>query len=227
MKAVLSATAAIGILAAASPASAADLPPRTETSVKAPADVAPSLYRWTGFYIGVNGGGALGRSRFDFARTSNSFDISGGLLGGSVGYNFQAGPAVFGLEGDFDWSTISGNGPCVGGALSCQSRNDWLATARGRIGYAFAQFLPYVTGGAAFGGVDAGVPGFGLVEKARTGWTVGAGIEYGFLPGWSAKLEYLYVDLGRIDCGTACAGIVPTSDKLTTSVIRAGINFRF
>jgi outer membrane immunogenic protein len=77
--------------------------------------------------------------------------VSGGLVGGTVGFNYQLGSIVLGLEGDIDWSGISGSGSCVAGTLSCQTTNDWLGTARGRIGYAFNQVLPYVTGGAAFG----------------------------------------------------------------------------
>lgn len=224
MKAVL---LAAGIVAALPAANAADLPARTGLPEKAPAYVPRQLYNWTGFYIGVNGGGGFGRSGFSFPGEKDRFDVAGGLLGGTAGFNYQIGPVVLGLEGDLDWSTIAGTGACIGGTLSCRSSNDWLGTARGRIGYAFNQVLPYVTGGAAFGNLNAGMPAFGLIDATRMGWTVGVGIEYGFLPNWSAKLEYLYVDLGNVDCGAGCGGIVPATDRFSTSVIRAGINYRF
>jgi len=227
MKRALFATTAIGILAAASAAVAADLPRPAQMPVKAPAYVLPPVYNWTGLYIGVNGGGAFGRSRFDFpGGLSNGLDVSGGLIGGTIGYNYQTGPWVFGLEGDIGWADINGSASCLGGILSCQTRNDWLGTARGRVGYAFDRFLPYLTGGAAFGNIKAGAAGFGSVDTGKTGWTLGGGIEYGLAPNWTAKIEYLYVDLGSVDCGIAC-GVAPTSNAFTTSVVRAGINYRF
>lgn len=226
MKAALLAAMAAATLMILPTANAADLSAQ-KMPEKAPAYIPPPLYTWTGFYIGANGGGGFGRSAFHLPGESDRFDVAGGLIGGTVGFNYQLGRVVLGLEGDLDWSTIGGSGTCVGGTLSCESKNDWLGTARGRIGYAFDQFLPYVTGGAAFGNLNAGMPAFGPIDATRTGWAAGAGIEYGFLPNWSAKLEYLYVDLGNVDCGAGCGGIVPTSDRFSTSVIRAGINYRF
>jgi outer membrane immunogenic protein len=86
--------------------------------------------------------------------------------------------------------------------------------------------LPYVTGGAAFGDIKAGVPAL-TVDTTNTGWTVGGGVEYAFLSNWSAKIEYLYIDLGNVGCGPACNGIVPTKVDFTTNVVRAGLNYRF
>ena len=88
--------------------------------------------------------------------------------------------------------------------MTCGTRNNWLATFRGRIGYAFDRWLPYITGGGAYGNVKAtvSVPAFGLAASSsnnQLGWTVGAGLEYAFLSNWSAKIEYLYVDLGSFD----------------------------
>jgi outer membrane immunogenic protein len=226
MKALLLAATVAVTLAVLPAANAADFPARRMPE-KAPAYIPPQLYSWTGFYIGANGGGGFGRSALHFPGEMDRFDVAGGLIGGTVGFNYQLGSVVLGLEGDLDWSTINGSGACIVGTLSCQTKNDWLGTARGRIGYAFDQFLPYVTGGAAFGNLNAGMPAFGLIDATRTGWTLGAGIEYGFLPNWSAKLEYLYVDLGSVDCGAGCGGIVPAADRFSTSVFRAGINYRF
>jgi hypothetical protein len=97
------------------------------------------IYTWTGFYIGINGGG-WGRSQWDGVDT---FDVSGGLIGGTVGYNWQFGGAVIGAEGDIDWSGIKGT-TSVLCAPGCETRNRWLATARARIGYGFDRFLPYL-----------------------------------------------------------------------------------
>jgi outer membrane immunogenic protein len=225
MRRVLLVTTAFGILAATAAAMAADLPYRNQMPVKAPA-YAP-VFNWTGFYIGVNGGGAFGTSTYNFAGlASTGFDTSGGLIGGTIGFNYQMGSVVFGVEGDGDWSSISGNSLCLGGLFTCQTKNDWLATVRGRVGYAFDRVLPYVTGGAAFGDIKVGVPAQ-TIDTTNTGWTLGGGIEYAFMPNWSAKFEYLYVDLGNVGCGLACAGIVPTKVDFTTNVVRAGLNYRF
>ena len=121
--------------------------------VKAPVYEAP--YSWTGFYIGINGGGEFGHSNWSNALGSNGFSPDGAVVGGTVGYNYQMGQSVFGLEGDVDWSDIRGTttgGVCTG--TSCETRNQWLATTRGRLGYAFGRFMPYVTGGAAFGDIE-------------------------------------------------------------------------
>jgi outer membrane immunogenic protein len=133
---------------------------------------------------------------------------------------------VFGLEGDVDWSNISGSAPCVGGAATCQVTNDWLATARGRAGFAFDRFLPFVTGGLAVGNVNANVPGFGSASNTNTGWTVGGGLEYALSRNITAKAEYLHVDLGSFNCGAACTG-TPSNVDLTTNLVRGGVNLKF
>src|SRR5262249_58963505 len=105
---------------------AADLPPLTKAPVYQP------FYNWTGFYLGINGGGAWGTSKWD---STGEFDISGGVFGGTAGYNWQTGPWVFGLEGDVDGTRIKGH-TAVACPLGCETRNSWLPTARGPIGYA-------------------------------------------------------------------------------------------
>ena len=180
------------------------------------------IYTWTGFYVGINGGG-WGSSQWDAV---NSFDASGGLIGGTVGYNWQFGQVVIGAEGDIDWSGIKGTTTvlCPGG---CETRNKWLATARGRLGLAFDRFLPYVTGGLAFGDINATVPVLPGGSISNAGWTVGAGLEVGLVSNVSLKAEYLYVDLGNFNCGLNC-GLVPGSNvSFTTSVFRGGANVRF
>jgi outer membrane immunogenic protein len=187
------------------------------------------LYNWTGFYIGINGGGAWGRSDWD--AIPGEFDISGGMVGGTIGYNWQTAAWVFGLEGDADWANINGSttgGTCFG--LPCKAENNFLATVRGRLGYAFDRFMPYVTGGLAVGNIKTSYPGFTTVDDTNAGWTAGGGIEFAFAGNWTAKVEYLHVDLGDVSCtvGTACfvAGSGNTA-KLTEEVLRGGVNFRF
>ena len=124
MKRVL--LASVGLMALAGSAGAADLGPRYQPIVPKAPFMSP-IYNWTGFYIGINGGGAWGRSNWD--AIPGEFDVSGGLIGGTVGYNWQTGPWVFGLEGDVDWANINGSttaGTCVG--LPCKTKSNFLAT---------------------------------------------------------------------------------------------------
>jgi outer membrane immunogenic protein len=219
---LLTSLSLVALTAAATQATAADLP--RQMPVKAPAYVAP-YYNWTGFYLGINGGYGFGNSNWSGAGTG-SFNTNGGLIGGTAGYNWQLGQAVLGLEGDGDWSGISGsttNSLCPGG---CKTSNNWLATARGRLGYAADRWMPYVTGGAAFGDIKASIPGFTSVDTTKAGWTVGAGVEFAISGPWTAKLEYLYVDLGSANCAT-CGPSAPDNVSLKENIVRGGINYRF
>jgi len=215
--------ALVGLAALTGTAAAADLPPRMAPApyYKAPAEV--QVYNWTGFYIGINGGGGFGRSQWD---STGSFDVSGGLVGGTVGYNYQFGQAVVGVEGDIDWADINGttNSACPFG---CKTTDTWLSTVRGRLGYAADRFMPFVTGGAAFGDVRASTPGFAGASNTNAGWTVGAGLEFAFAGNWTAKAEYLYVDLGKFNCGISCGAIATDNVSFTTNIVRAGVNYRF
>ena len=217
MKKLLLASASVLAMGVVS-ASAADLPARMPA--KAPAYVAPMTYNWTGFYLGLNGGYGFGRSEYNGTLPSGSFDAGGGLFGATVGYNWQTGPLVFGLEGDIDWSGMRGSGAC--GGFSCSTRNDYLATIRGRVGYAMDRWMPYITGGAAIGNVKTSIAGLGDTNNTKGGWTVGGGIEASIAGPWTAKVEYLHVDLG--DADTAFAG---TNAKFTSDIIRGGINYKF
>ena len=116
------------------------------------------IFSWSGFYVGLNGGGAFGNSNWTdpvFGNTGN-FDFSGGLFGGTVGANYQIGPWVFGVEGDWDWTNLSGTtfvGSCA--FVGCTTQSNWLATVRGRVGWAWNRVLFYGTAGAAFANVQA------------------------------------------------------------------------
>ncbi len=199
-------------------ASAADIPRRQPMPAKAPVYVPPP-FTWTGFYLGINGGGGFGRSSFSTPFPSGSFDTSGALVGGTLGYNWQANQTVFGIEGDMDWSNLRGSAPCAG--TSCETRNNWLGTVRGRLGYSFGDFMPYVTGGLAVGDIKNSIAGIGSARETKAGWTVGGGIEAHISGPWTAKVEYLYVDLGR------GASILGSDASLHSNIVRAGINYHF
>ena len=210
--------ASVGMLALGiASASAADVARRVVRPVAQPVYVAP--FTWTGAYVGINGGYGWGNSSFSAPLPSGSFDTSGGLVGGTLGYNWQVNQIVFGVEGDIDASWIKGSGIC--GGLSCQTKNSWLGTVRGRLGYAVDRFMPYVTGGLAVGDINNTITGLGSASETKAGWTLGGGVEYAFNGPWSVKAEYLYVDLGR---GAAIGG---SDAKFQTNIVRAGLNYRF
>jgi outer membrane immunogenic protein len=199
MKWRLVAATAIAV-AACRPALAADLP---ITSYPPPLPVA--VYNWTGIYIGINGGFGTGNSNWSVGPigTTGSFPTSGLLIGGTAGFNYQIGEYVFGIEGDGDWTNLHGNSGSSCGAISavvippvsCQTQGQWLATVRGRVGYAFDRILLYGTGGAAFGNIQTGLnPPSTFDSSVEAGWTVGAGLEFAFAQNWTAKVEYLFVD---------------------------------
>jgi outer membrane immunogenic protein len=215
MKRILLASVGLLALGVAS-ASAADIQRRVAPS--APVYVAP-VYNWTGFYVGINGGGGWGHSDFS-APFSGSSNTSGGLVGGTFGYNWQMNQVVFGLETDIDWSNIRGSSAC-GFGFSCETKNTWLGTFRGRLGYAADRFMPYVTGGLAYGGVKTSVAGFGDSSTTKAGWTLGGGVEFAVAGPWTAKVEYLYVDLGRT------SSVLGSDASFRTNIVRAGLNYRF
>jgi outer membrane immunogenic protein len=217
MKNLLLASAGLIALGVAS-ASAADIPRREVMPAKAPVYVSQA-YNWTGAYVGLNGGGGWGHSNFS-APFAGSPNLSGGLIGGTLGYNYQVGQAVFGVEGDVDWSNIRGSSTC-GAGFSCSTRNDWLGTARGRLGFAMDRFMPYVTGGAAFGNIKTSVAGVGDTSNTKLGWTLGGGVEAAIAGPWTAKIEYLYVDLGHAD------SMLGSTANFHTNIVRAGLNYRF
>jgi len=219
---ILTGIAAAALLTAPLAAQAADLPHPT---YKAPAYVAPETANWTGFYLGINGGYGFGTSDWDVPAVS--IDPKGALAGLTLGYNWQTGTWLWGFEGDIDWSGIKGSTAC--GPDTCETKNDWLGTARFRLGYAgWNNWLPYFTAGAAFAGLKADNSVTGLTaSKTQLGWTAGVGLEYAFRSHWSAKIEYLYADLGKFDCGAACSAVTPDDVSFKANIVRAGINYRF
>jgi outer membrane immunogenic protein len=221
----LAGVSALAVLSAVGAANAADLA-RRQVPMKAPMYTAP-VYNWTGFYAGINGGGVWGTSNWSNALGASSFNANGALIGGTAGYNWQMGSAVFGVEGDIDWSSIKGSGPttCVVGG--CETKNNWLGTFRGRLGYAFDRVLPYVTGGLAVGDIKANTA-LGSASETRAGWTAGAGVEAAITGPLTAKIEYLYADLGSMNCATTvCGGAAATNVNYHANIVRAGLNYHF
>ena len=220
MRRVLSTISVLALTATG--AFAADIP-RAAPAYKAPAVYAP-VFTWTGAYIGINGGYGWGNSEW----TGYGTDVrtSGGLVGLTLGYNWQTGPWVFGLEGDIDWTNIRGRFVSAACPTGCETRNSWLGTARGRLGYAIDRVMPYVTGGLAVGDIRATPAGLAGVRDTNAGWTVGGGIEAALAPNWTAKIEYLHVNLGDTGCSAAGCGVATKVD-FRAHLVRGGVNYRF
>jgi len=219
-------------LAAGGQALAADLPQPGPPPPRAPATYVPvpvPVFSWTGIYLGANGGYAFADSNWSAPPpATGNFSTDGFLVGGTLGGNYQWGQFVLGIEGDWDWANLNGTtfSNCGPG---CETKSDWLATVRGRAGYAFDRILVYGTGGAAFGNLQAAAGVLPFSSSTQTGWTAGGGIEFAFTPNLTGKVEYLYVDLGNQSCaaGNCSFGGPPTTVSLSENVIRAGINYKF
>jgi outer membrane immunogenic protein len=189
----------------AQPARAGDLsyPPYT---VNQPLNA----FSWAGPYLGGNLG-------YDWGTVSNNPTRPSGLVGGvQGGYNFQNGPWVFGIEGDLEATGADDT------FAPWKFSNPWFGTVRGRGGYAFSNILFYGTAGLAFGELRGET--FGGLSESHTsaGWTLGAGAEFGLAPNWSAKIEYLYVDLSE-----STFAITGVSNGYRFGVVRAGVNYHF
>jgi outer membrane immunogenic protein len=220
-KLIKASVAAVALLAVPFVAQAADMP------IKGAPRSVVSYYNWTGFYAGINGGYGMGTSTWSLPAAS--IKPKGAMFGGTLGYNWQSGAIVYGIEGDWDWSRVKGSVSCAAALATCETSNSWLATFRGRVGYAFDRWLPYVTAGAAYGNVKAtdtllGGLGATSASKSELGWTAGAGLEYAFLGNWTAKLEYLYVDLGSFNAGPAP---LVNNVSFKENIVRAGLNYKF
>jgi len=221
-------------LAAAGQALAADLPqPAAPPPPRAPAVYVPTtapVYNWGGIYIGINGGYGFGTSDWTVAGvgSTGSFNTDGGLVGGTIGANFQASQFVFGIEADVDWTDIRGSTTAFPCLSTCQTSNDWLGTVRGRVGYAFDRVLIFGTGGGAFGDVKATVTGAGSNDNSEFGWTAGGGVEFAVTENLTARVEYLFVDLSNGSCTTACGSpATAVAVKFDASLVRAGLNYKF
>jgi outer membrane immunogenic protein len=239
MKKCLLAAIALVVLCLTS-AYAADMPTKAPV-YKAPPQAALS---WTGFYAGLQAGyGWSPDPTYTYLPVgrSVSFGTHGFVGGVTAGYNWQVHSWVLGLEGDLSYADVSGNtlgpfgaAPCY--VQGCTAKLSWFGTGRVRAGYAFDRFLPYVTGGFAVGGVK-GTADLGSCasptscgfDTTRWGWTIGGGLEYRLAYNWSAKIEYLYINLGSPDFPVTPGFVTPfdATSNLTTHIVRAGLNYHF
>lgn len=212
-------------------ASAADLP---RPVYKAPPLLSPvPVFSWTGFYVGVNAGYGWNRLSGTGTFGSDSLTAKGWLAGGQLGYNYQIGQFVVGVEGEFDWANVKNDSPLFAGTLTI--KNDYFITAAARLGYAVDRFLIYAKGGGAWtrdkwDGND-GAGGTVSATSNRSGWLLGAGVEYAFLGNWSAKLEYDYLMFPSVTPTFTTTGglaVIGTSSiKARTQLLKAGLNYRF
>jgi outer membrane immunogenic protein len=185
---------------------------------------AETSHDWTGVYLGINGAGIFGQS--DWNDLDAKPKPKGGLIGGTAGFNWQfMGPWVIGLEGDGAWADASGSDGC-GEDIDCETKSSWLATVRGRVGYAWNPLMPYVTGGMAVGDIEANRTGFAGANDTNVGWAAGVGGEGTLGPHWTVKIEFLYVDLGDLSCSAGACGTATKID-LQDRIIRGGLNYRF
>lgn len=227
--------AAAGLALATTGAFAADLPSYEPAPMVAPI---PTVYDWSGLYVGINGGYGWGDSNFKFkdVGTSSSTSFDGGMFGGQVGFNFQFGRGfLLGIEGDIDWTDLNGSDRCPNANFSCDVDVNYLASVRGRLGYAFDRFLVYGTGGVGFGDVDYNIsPSVGGGGKFRgssdtqVGWAAGGGVEFGIGQHWSVKGEYVYYDLGTESANIGdLSHLTRTDVDLTVNTAKIGLNYRF
>jgi outer membrane immunogenic protein len=207
MKRFVLGAVALTVAGSAAPLQAADLPyaPRPAYTVNQPLNI----FSWAGPYLGGNLG-------YDWGSVSNNPTKPSGFSGGAqAGYNWQSGPWVFGVEGDIQATGADDT------FAPWKFSNPWFGTVRGRAGYAFSNILFYGTGGLAFGELRGET--FGMSESHVTaGWTLGAGTEFGIAQNWSAKIEYLYVDLSD-----SRFSITGTTNGYRSSIVRAGVNYHF
>jgi outer membrane immunogenic protein len=204
MKKILVAAALVML---AAPAFAADYrrPPQYADPL-----VAAPLFNWTGFYVGLNGGYGWG--------TGAGVSTSGFVGGGQLGFNYQLnGGLVLGAETDIALSGMDGT------AAGVTFSTDYLGSVRARLGYAVDRVMLYGTGGLAYGRGDLRIGGLSN-KQTQWGWALGGGIEAMVAPQLSARIEYLYMDLGHDTYGSVFG---PVNVGLTTGLLRAGVNYKF
>ncbi len=204
---------------------------------------------WAGFYAGIHGGFASGTPQTCVLSNSTGFGVpyncgmwtgepsmSGGYFGGQVGYNWVLdNNLLLGVEADISAASIAGSGietfnPGFAINATGNYKIDWLGTIRGRLGYAMGDWLPYVTAGAAFAGASRSTNVIGGPASAsadHSGWTVGVGAEWAFMPMWSLKAEYKYVDLGTATYSYPSIVNTKMSIDHTLHTFELGLNRKF
>lgn len=200
-----------------------------------------STYNWTGFYVGANIGYGFGDSQHfnGPGAATDEFDIDGIIGGGSVGYNWQFGSFVAGLEATFSAADIEGEtetSATFGCSINneCRTEVDWLATGEARLGYAFDNILPYVAGGVAIGSLDAFIPGAGIFgddfessPSTEVGFVVGGGVDWAINDKWVANIAYQYVDFGEHEYENGTFNGETFDADVNFSVVKVGVKYRF
>jgi outer membrane immunogenic protein len=235
MKKLLLITASLVALGATAPAMAADLAARPYT--KAP-PMLQAAYNWSGFYVGVNGGGGTSHKCWDIGGLSEGcHDATGGTVGGQVGYRWQTGPIVFGVEAQGNWADFTGdNVSLVFPGDRNRTKIDAFGLFTGQIGYSWNNVLLYAKGGAAVVDDKYSIvtnPGSALLastDETRWGGVVGAGLEFGFAPNWTAGVEYDHMFMGtQANNFVTPLGANAGTDNIKQDVdlFTARINYRF
>ncbi|MCC8941537.1 MULTISPECIES: outer membrane protein [Bradyrhizobium] len=235
----------VALIAFAAPAAAADLAARPYT--KAPPPVIAPIYDWTGFYIGVNGGWGSSHNCWDQIvggvniGSDGCHDATGGTAGGQIGYRWQSGTWVFGLEAQGNWADFKGSNNAAlfaPGAFTNQTKIDAFGLFTGQIGYAVNNVLLYVKGGAAltdnryrtFANVPAPVVA-GQTDETRWGGAVGAGIEVGFAPNWTAGVEYnhFFMEDHTYTLRTPAGGLLFSNTRISqdVDVVTVRVNYKW
>lgn len=231
MKTAITAAFALTIAGTAA-ASAADLAARPYT--KAP--IAPPIFTWTGFYIGVNAGIGGNKTDYGFGPGFADADLTsfGAFGGGQIGYNWQfGGNWVLGVEADIQASGMKSelNATFGPGSFSTGTEVKYFGTVRGRLGYAFDRILVYGTGGYAYGSEDTKLtvnPGFAFSRSADlSGWAAGGGVEYAMTNNLSLKTEYLYLQFDRNNVFTGAFAPFTIDNRVTAHTMKIGLNYAF
>lgn len=240
MKKFWASIAGLATLGMTGVASAADIAVRAPPSVPL-----PIIYNWSGFYIGANGGWAESHNCLDFVSLAGPIfsdgcrDRSGGVIGGQIGYRWQANQFVFGLEAQGDWADLTNSRvSLLNPSLSTRIKTDGIGLFTGQIGWAWDAALLYVKGGAAVTDDRLDIfdtaSGVGLVSSGvgRWGGTLGVGFEYGFTPNWSFGVEYDHLWMGTennflIATDPRLAGIINDRIRQDVDMLTLRINYRF
>ena len=235
----------VGLLALGmvTPASAADLAARPYVKAPPPPPIA-AIYDWTGFYIGINGGGGSTHTCFDLLSDAlgevggpeGCNNANGGTVGGQIGYRWQTGSWVWGIEGQGNWADFSSSrASLLFPTAVINSKIDSFGLITGQVGYAWNNVLFYIKGGAAVTGnkfevVDPTVPLDVTANTTRWGGTVGLGLDFGFAPNWSIGVEYDHLFMGSRDINLTGAGIFTFQDEHISQDVDMGLirlNYRF
>ena len=243
MKRILLGAMGLAVVSMSAPASAADLAARPYT--KAPPPMVAAIYDWTGFYMGLNGGGGSSHKCWDIndslgfvipAFREGCHDATGGVAGGQLGYRWQAANWVFGLEGQGDWANFKGsNVSLFNTAITNQTKIDAFGLFTGQVGYAWNNVLWYVKGGGAltddrYNGVLTGTNTLlDTSTETRWGGTVGTGVEVAFAPDWSVAVEYDHLFMGsrNLNFTTVGTGTFTRNDRITQDVDIATVRVNY